>query len=51
MGTLGGADVTETLLRGETVLHRCTAALPAGADVTGEIDWGAAAGPHAAALR
>lgn len=39
MGTLGGADVTETLLRGETVLHRCTAALPAGADVTGEIDW------------
>ena len=38
-GTLGGADVTETLLRGETVLHRCTAALPAGADVTGEIDW------------
>lgn len=34
-GTLGGADVTETLLRGETVLHRCTAALPAGADVTG----------------
>ena len=27
-GTLGGADVTETLLRGETVLHRCTAALP-----------------------
>ena len=39
MGTLGGADVTETFLRGETVLHRCTAALPAGADVTGEIDW------------
>ena len=39
MGTLGGADVTETLLRGETVLHRCTAALPVGADVTGEIDW------------
>lgn len=38
-GTLGGADVTETLLRGETVLHRCTAALPVGADVTGEIDW------------
>ena len=38
-GTLGGADVTETFLRGETVLHRCTAALPAGADVTGEIDW------------
>ena len=37
-GTLG-ADVTETLLRGETVLHRCTAALPVGADVTGEIDW------------
>ena len=35
----GGADVTETFLRGETVLHRCTAALPAGADVTGEIDW------------
>ena len=35
MGTLGGADVTETLLRGETVLHRCTAALPVGADVTG----------------
>lgn len=34
-----GADVTETLLRGETVLHRCTAALPVGADVTGEIDW------------
>lgn len=30
----GGADVTETFLRGETVLHRCTAALPAGADVT-----------------
>ena len=27
------------LLRGETVLHRCTAALPVGADVTGEIDW------------
>ena len=39
MGTLGGADVTETFLRGETVLHRCTAALPVGADVTGEIDW------------
>ena len=38
-GTLGGADVTETFLRGETVLHRCTAALSAGADVTGEIDW------------
>ena len=38
-GTLGGADVTETLLRGETVLHRGTAALPGGADVTGEIDW------------
>lgn len=38
-GTLGGADVTETFLRGETVLHRCTAALPVGADVTGEIDW------------
>ena len=38
-GTLGGADVTETFLRSETVLHRCTAALPVGADVTGEIDW------------
>ena len=39
MGTLGGADVTETLLRGETVLHRCTAALSAGADVTGRGGW------------
>ena len=48
MGTLGGADVTETLLRGETVLHRCTAGR---CRRDGRDRLGAAAGPHAAALR
>ena len=47
MGTLGGADVTETLLRGETVhggsAGRCRR--------DGRDRLGAAAGPHAAALR
>lgn len=49
-GTLGGADVTETLLRGETVLHRCTAARGR-CRRDGRDRLGAAAGPHAAALR
>mgnify|MGYP001267370238 CR=1 FL=1 len=47
MGTLGGADVTETLLRGAAPLHggsagRCRR--------DGRDRLGAAAGPHAAAL-
>ena len=41
MGTLGGADVTETLLRGDSA-GRCRR--------DGRDRLGAAAGPHAAAL-
>ena len=38
-GTLGGVAVTDTHEKDGTVLHYCTAPLPVGETVAGEIDW------------
>ena len=38
-GVLGGVRVTDTIARGDEVVHLCAGALTPGVRVTGEIDW------------
>ena len=39
LGTLGGVNVLDVQERGEEIIHLCDAALEAGAEVHGVIDW------------
>lgn len=39
LGTLGGTEILSVTERGEEIIHLCSAPLPVGEAVSGEIDW------------